>query len=144
MSTLSLTPEDLKEMIAAAVSAAITESRKPAPPTEQEVAQLKMKQEHRAKTAASVIAEIQNKKNMQTMCVHEHSRREGGGTHCVWVREENPASPGFILCQKCQGRIRAGEFEAEGPAYLRDRGAIYDTATFNKLFQECGEAQLMG
>lgn len=144
--TVSLTPEALQAMISAAVVAAITESRKPNPPTEQEVAQLQMAQEHRAATAASVLAERENKIAMQKICVHEHSRREGGGTHAVWVREENPASPGFILCQKCQGRIRPGVFSTDqnSLACFRDRGAIYDTDKFNQLFQDCGEASLMG
>jgi hypothetical protein len=145
-STLNMTPADLQDMIAAAVTAAITESRKPSPPTEQEIAQLQMKQEHRAKTALSVLQERENKIAMQRMCTHEHTRREGGGTHAVWVREENPASPGFILCQKCQARVRPGALTSDGdaPAFLRDRGAIYDTDSFNKLFQDCGEASLMG
>lgn len=144
--SLNITPADLQAMIAAAVTAAITESRKPAPPTEQENAQLLMKQEHRALTAQSVLLEAKNKIAMQKICAHEHSRREGGGTHAVWVREENPASPGFILCQKCQGRVRPGELtqDAKAPAFLRDRGAIYDTDKFNQLFQDCGEASLMG
>ena len=36
--TLNITADDLKEMIAVAVSAAIVESRKPDPPTAQELA----------------------------------------------------------------------------------------------------------
>lgn len=141
---INLTPEALQAMIAAAVTAAIQESRKPAPPTEQELSALAMKQEHRAKTAESVVAAIEGTRRMQEMCVHEHSRREGGGTHCVWVREEDPRSPGFILCQKCQGRIRPGAYDKDGHSSLRDRGAIFNTDLFNKLFQECGEATLMG
>lgn len=143
---VSLTPEALQAMIAAAVTAAIVESRKPEPPTEQQIAQLQMAQEHRALTAQSVLDEAKNKIAMQNICAHEHSRREGGGTHAVWVREENPASPGFILCQKCQGRIRAGQLtkDSTAPAFLRDRGAIYDTDKFNKLFQDCGESSLLG
>jgi hypothetical protein len=143
---VSLTPEALQAMIAAAVTAAVIESRKPNPPTAQELSALQMAQEHRAQTAQSVLAERENKIAMQNICAHEHSRREGGGTHAVWVREENPASPGFILCQKCQGRIRPGHLttESDAPAFLRDRGAIYNTDKFNKLFQDCGEASLMG
>lgn len=143
---INMTPADLQAMIAAAVAAAIQESRKPAPPTEQELAQLKMRQDNRAKTALSVLRERENKINMQKICEHEHARRDGGGTHAVWVREENPASPGFILCQKCQGRIRPGTAsrDEDSPAFYRDRGAIYDTPLFNKLFQDCGETALMG
>ena len=136
---LNITADDLKEMIATAVAAAIAESRKPDPPTKEQLAQLQMAQEHREATAASVVAEIENKKQMQLTCVHEHSKAAGGGTHCVWVKEEDPRSPGFCLCQKCQGRVRPGEYNREGLPYQRDRGAIYSTELFNRLFQDCGE-----
>jgi hypothetical protein len=131
---INLTIKDLKEMIAAAVSASITESRKPDPLTDEQLASLRMKQEHRERTSADVAQTAKNLKANQMICSHEHNN---GDTHCVWVREENPASPGFILCQKQQCRIRPGVFEKEGTAFQRDRGAIYDTAMFNKLFQKC-------
>ena len=130
---INLTPADLQAMIAAAVTAAIVESRKPAPPTEQELAQQQMKQDMRLRNADQTILMEKNKKANQMICSHEHGN---GDTHCVWVREENPASPGFILCQKQQCRIRPGVFTKDGPAFDRDRGAIYDTALFNKLFQK--------
>lgn len=144
--SVNLTPDALQAMIAAAVTAAIQESRKPNPPTEQELSQLQMAQEHRAQTAQSVLLERENKIAMQNICAHEHSRREGGGTHAVWVREEDPRSPGFILCQKCQGRIRPGVLSTDpkAPAFNRDRGAIYNNDKFNQLFQDCGEASMMG
>lgn len=141
--TVSLTPEALQAMIATAVATAIQESKKPAPLTDQQIAAEKMRQEHRANTAADVVRGIEGKRAAQMACTHEHSRREGGGSHCVYVKEENPASPGFVLCQKCQGRFRSGEYNAEGPAYCMDRGAIYDTARFNKLFQDCFDGGLL-
>lgn len=144
MTTLNLTTDDLKSMIATAVAAAIIESRKPNPPTEQEVAQLKLAQAHREATANDVIATAQNKRNLQMICTHTHAQREGGGTHCVWVKEEDPRSAGFILCQLNHCRIRPGVFDKEGLPYQRDRGAIYDTDKFNKLFQDCGPTGLMG
>ena len=120
--------------IAAAVTAAVAESRKPVPPTEQELAAQKMKQQHRENTAADVIRAAENKIANQRICSHEHNN---GDTHCVWVREENPSSPGFILCQYQQCRIRPGTYNPEGTGFERDRGAIYDTAMFNRLFQKC-------
>lgn len=144
MSNLNLSTDDLKEMIASAVAAAITESRKPDPPTEQQLAQFRMAQEHREATSTSLIEQKRNERSIQLMCMHEHSKQSGGGTHCVWVREEDPRSPGFILCQKCQGRVRAGQLAMDGLPYQRDRGAIYDTELFNRLFQDCGEQALMG
>jgi hypothetical protein len=141
---INLTPEALQAMIASAVAAAITESRKPAPPTEQELAAIQMKQEHRAKQSQHVIDKMKNERAIRMICSHTHAQREGGGTHCVWVREEDPRSPGFILCQLNQCRIRPGDFDKEGLPFQRDRGAIYSTEQFNKLFQDCGPTGLMG
>jgi hypothetical protein len=137
--SLNLTPEALQAMIAAAVTAAIVESRKPVPPTGAVLAELKMAQEHREQTASYEIQRLKNIRNKQLSCTHEHSKREGGGSQAVWVREEDQRSNGFILCQECQCRIRPGVFDKEGLPCQRDRGAIYDTDRFNKLFQECGE-----
>lgn len=141
-SKMSITAEDLKGIVAAAVATAIQEARKPAPPTEQELASKEMAQQFRKAAAADVMATAANKKNFQRICVHEHAKREGGGTHCVWVREEDPTSPGYIYCQKCEGKVRP-EGGNQGTK-REDRTAIYDTALFNKLFQDCNESALMG
>lgn len=139
---VSLTAADLQGMIAAAVGAAIAESRKPVPPTAQEVAAREMAQQHRVDAAQDVMNTATNKKNFQHICVHAHSTREGGGTHCVWVKEEDPTSPGYIYCQRCEGKIRPeGGYQDTKRA---DRTAIYDTPLFNKLFQDCGPSGLMG
>lgn len=140
--TLNITADDLKAMISTAVAVAIQESKKPAPPTDKELSEIEMAQEHRLQQAQSVIHTAENKKNFQRMCAHEHSKREGGGTHCVWVREEDPTSPGYIYCQKCEGKVRP-EGGNQGTK-REDRTAIYDTALFNRLFQDCGESTLMG
>ena len=145
--TLAMTPTMLKELVSSAVAAAIAEVRKPDPPTEQQLATTNQKQLMRQQTADQIVEIIHNRRNAQINCAHEHSKREGGGTHCVYVREENPASPGYIFCQLCQGRFRPGNFAGEDrtqPAFLRDRGAIYDTNRFNRLFQECAAGGIMG
>lgn len=140
--TLSITAEDLKGIVAAAVATAITEARKPDPPTAEQVAAVQMAQEHRADMAADVTRTRENKIAIQRICSHEHSNREGGGTHCVWVKEEDPASPGYIYCQKCEAKVRPqGGYEGTKKA---DRTALYDTLLFNKLFQDCGTSGLMG
>jgi hypothetical protein len=138
---LNLTKEDLNAIISSAVSAAVSESKKPKPLTEQELADKEMEQQHRADSAQSVIAALKNQKDMQLICSHEHTKREGGGTHCLWIREENPNSPGYILCQKCQGRIRPN---VPAGTKILDARAIYNTALFNKLFQDCNEGELLG
>lgn len=142
--TIQLTPEALQTMIATAVATAIQESKKPAAPTERELADLEQAQEYRASQAKQVIQTMENKRSHQLICVHEHDKRAGGGTHGVWVKEEDPRSPGFIYCQKCEARIRPGNYDKTGLPYQMDRGAIFDTSLFNKLFQECGDTSLMG
>lgn len=141
---LNITAEDLKTIIATAVATAVQEVRKPAPPTEQELSALQMAQEHRALTAADVLAKQENERALQRMCTHTHSLREGGGTHCVWVREEDPRSPGYILCQLNQCIVRPGEFDKKGLPFQKHLKAIYDTNLFNRLFQDCGPTGLMG
>src|SRR5579872_884601 len=110
---MALTAEDLKQIaelnaqvIAQTIAAAIAESRKPLPPTEKELQALEMAQQARAAGAAGVLAEIQNERATQRACTHEHSKQAGGGTHCVWVKEEDGRSPGYIYCQKCEATVR--------------------------------------
>lgn len=137
MPDVSLTAEQLKDVIQGAVAAAVAEARKPAPPTEKEAAEMLQAQEYRKQQAASVIEQKENEKKFQRICSHQHTKREGGGTHCVHVREEDPTSPGYILCQKCQARVRPVDGKN------KDRGAIYDTHLFNTLFQDCNDGGLI-
>lgn len=148
---MALTKEDLeiivelnKEVIGSAIAAAISEARKPLPPTEAEIRDLELRQQARASNAAGVIAQMENKRTVQRICSHEHKRKEGGGTHGVWIRDEDPRSPGYIYCQKCEANIRPGNYDANGLPFQRDRRAIYDTELFNRMFQECGEQTVLG
>lgn len=134
----------LSQLVASSVAAAIAEMKKPAPPTEAQLALIAQAQANREANAAGVIAQIKNKRAVQMICSHEHKKKEGGGTHCVWIRDEDPRSNGYIYCQKCQAQVRPGEYDAKGLPHQRDRRAIYDTDLFNKLFQECGEQTIIG
>jgi hypothetical protein len=87
---------------------------------------------------------MDNERALRKICTHSHPQREGGGTHCAWVKEEDPRSPGYIYCQFCQGRIRPGNYDEKGLGFQKDRSAIYDHELFNKLFQDCGPIGLMG
>jgi hypothetical protein len=89
----------------------------------------------RAATAAGVIEKNANKRWMQEHgCAHAHQKSAGGGTHCVYVQDNGVAgSPGYIYCQKCEGRFRPDE-----PLMRRlDPQAIFDSAKFNELMSEC-------
>lgn len=139
MSEVLIKSEDLKDVIAAAVAAAVAESNKPKPKTAQELAEIEQAQQHRLDTAKDVQRIKDNKRWMQVNgCTHEHSKQAGGGTHCVHVRDnDHPDSPGFIYCQSCEGRFRP---DTEKWRKL-DPDAIFDTAKFNFLFQSCAQAQ---
>lgn len=100
-----------------------------------DIAEFEQAQQSRAEIGASKLAEERNQRQIQThICKHEHARAAGGGTHCVYVRDNDVLqSPGYILCQKCTGRFRPDE-----PLMRKlDPKAIFDTDVFNRLMQEC-------
>lgn len=137
--TQTFTKADVKEIVAAAVSAAIQEANKPKPKTEQELAEIKQAQQQRMETAEQVKQKKANDRHFQeNICTHEHTKAAGGGTHCVHVRDNDyPGEPGFILCQFCQGRFRP-----ESDLWRKlDPDAIFSTPKFNKLFQDCAQGQ---
>lgn len=135
----TFTKADMKEIVAAAVSAAIAETHKPKPPTQQEQAEMEMAQKHRKETAEDILRKKANDRHFQEhVCTHEHTKAAGGGTHCVHVRDnDHPGSPGYILCQFCTGRFRP-----ESDLFRKlDPDAIFSTQVFNKLFQDCAQGQ---
>lgn len=134
----TFTKEDMKEIVAAAVTAAVQEANKPKPPTDAEVAEIQQAQTMRRETADSVKMRKENRKFIQSQCTHEHSKQAGGGTHCVYVRDnDHPADAGYIYCQLCEDRVRP---ESEKWRVL-DPDAHFDTALFNRLFQDCAQGQ---
>lgn len=141
---MTLTKDDLKEIVATAVSVALAEAKKPAPLSPQQESELAQAQAHRRETAEGVKVQKQNARNFQEhICKHEHPKSAGGGTHCVFVRDNDvPQSPGFIICQECFGRFRPDE-----PLMRKlDPEAIFDTGTFNQLLQDCMQtgAEILG
>lgn len=141
---VNLTKQDLQDIVQVAVSTALQEAKKPAPMTAQQEADILQAQEQRRATAESVAEQKKNARWMQMHgCSHEHQKSAGGGTHCVYVKDNDvPQSPGFILCQKCQGRFRPDE-----PLMRKlDPDAIFDTNTFNRLMQDCVQtgAEILG
>lgn len=52
----------------------------------------------------------------------------------VWVRDNDvPQSPGYVYCQRCEGRFRPDE-----PIMRKvDPNATFDTEKFNRLLQSC-------
>ena len=127
---VSISKDDLKDIIASAVSAAVAASKAPSVIEQREIdkqeQEIRQAQEDRKKIAESVLQDIEQKRTTQLICSHEH---RNGDSHCVYIVEKN--GPGFILCQKNQCKIRPGIASA---GYAGND--IYDTATFNRLFQK--------
>ena len=137
--TVNLTKDDLRDLVVSAVHAAVTAANAPPPPTKQELAEIQMAQELRESTAKDILKKKANDRWFQEHgCSHEHSKQAGGGTHCVHVQDNDyPGSAGYIMCQLCQGRVRPDD-----PKWKKlDPDAIFNTALFNKLFQECAQIQ---
>jgi hypothetical protein len=121
------------------VKATIDEMKKPAAPTDKELAIEAQKQTERRNNADNVIKQMEAKRQMQERCTHEHSKKTGGHSHCVLVKEQDPNVrdlTGYILCQYCNARIRP-DYE-----HLKklDQTAIFDTNLFNRLFQDVNES----
>lgn len=129
-----LSPET-KEILREFAAAIVAEQRKPEPPTTRELANLEQAEEERRANAEAVKQKKANERwDQEHGCTHEHPKNHGGGSHCVYVRDNDvPLSPGFVLCQKCQGRFRPDE-----PIMRKlDPSAIFDTAKFNRLLSDC-------
>jgi hypothetical protein len=146
-----LTREDLVTLV--------TELRKPAPPTDAQRAAAEMRNQSRLRNAKESAQKEKNIKATQKRCQH----RQKGGMHeslAVYIPENGPSvagSPGYIMCQSCQIRVRPGEFagnidsntgckcdlDKSQPVWFRDCGATYDTDLFNKLMQECNSGDVM-
>jgi hypothetical protein len=127
--------EDMKELIASAVTAAVAAANAPKPLTDKEIKQIELDNQMRAENAAGVLAAAENKRNYQKICTHEHPSREHmlGKSHCVHVKDNDyPYDPGYIYCQKCEARVRP---ESERWRKL-DPTAHFDTALFNRLYQD--------
>lgn len=127
---LSLTAEQLQQLVATAVESAVRAAKEPSAIEQKkldaEAEVIRVQQEYRLRTAASVKEDQEQKKAMQRICTHEH---RNGDTHMVYIQEQK--GPGYLLCQKNQCKVRPG-IAPEG----YEGGDIYDTELFNKCFQK--------
>lgn len=92
--------------------------------------------EERKTNSAGMKQQMADKRITRSICSHKH---RDGNSHCVFIMEKAP-SPGYILCQKNQCKIRPGSVPPQNP----DIGAIYDTSLFNRLFQELPSQEMFG
>lgn len=123
---VTISKEDLKEIIATAIAAAkapnVVEQQK----FDEQQRQIDEDRRQREILSQSVLADLEQKRQLQQICSHEH---KNGDSHCVFIQE--PKGPGYILCQKNQCKIRPGQ----KPANYKGND-IYDSALFNRLFQK--------
>ena len=121
-----LTKTDLSDLVTAAIKAekepTVAEQRK----IDKENKEFEAAQAARAALGKQALEERANKLALQKICSHTHSN---GTSHCVYIQE--PSGPGYLICQLNQCKIRP----EPKPEKNFDATAIYDTATFNRIFQ---------
>lgn len=131
---------EMQKQNAENMSAIIQELKKPTV-LEQKAIDAELKRildanEERKTNAQGIKQQMAEKALTQAICSHTH---RDGNSHGVYIMEKAP-SPGYILCQKNQCKIRPGQKPTENA----DHGAIYDTALFNRLFQQLPSQEMFG
>lgn len=107
----------MKDMLVAVLQ----EARKPADPTEAQLAEIAQAQQMRKEQGELVRLTIANRRREQEACIH---MRRDNTTTGVYIAGGN-----YIICQHCQGIIRPG-VAPEGYSGQD----FYDTQLFNKLW----------
>jgi hypothetical protein len=133
---VSLTAEDLKNIIAGAVSEAVKAAK--APNAIEQAAldraqkQVEQDQQTRAEQAEQVKQKMANDAFNKKVCSHERGDSTGRG---VFVQDE---LGGYILCQKCRAVIRPENQLVHFPKdFMKTRqDIIFDTVLFNRHFQK--------
>lgn len=122
--------EMLKEVIQELKKPTILEQKE----LDKEVEKIRAANEERKANAAGILMKMQQDRFEKETCSHEH---RNGVSHGVFIQEKAP-SPGYILCQACQGNIRPGSKPAENA----DPRGVYSTALFNEMFQKLPSSEL--
>jgi|SRR6185312_1439740 len=129
-SAVTLTPEQLQDIISSAVSTAVREGRKPADPTPDEVAAAAQAKQMRKDRAELEKNKKENQKLNQSLCDHS---REDGTSACVAVYN-NRGNVDFLICQTNQCIIRPGQ-RPTGELGKDTEMHIYDTQIFNREYR---------
>jgi hypothetical protein len=140
----SVSVSELKEILAAQQkmfaeqTAALVEAMKKPTVMEQkaldkEAAEILAKNQERKDNAVGMLAKREADRMAKRTCTHAHPN---GNTHCVWIQEKS--GPGYILCQRNQCKIRP----EPRPAHWDSEEDIFDTNTFNRLFQSLPSNEL--
>jgi hypothetical protein len=122
----ALNAENQRELIAELKKPTVLEQKE----LDAEAQRLRDANEDRKTNSAGVLHQMKQKRVSQEICSHKHPSAHGGQSHGVHVTEQgNPY--GYILCQKCQVKIRPGK-APEGYQGLD----VYDTRAFNLILQD--------
>lgn len=101
---------------------------------DKEVERIKAANEERKANSEGIKNQMREKEAYRLICSHKH---RDGNSHGVFIMERAP-SPGYIHCQSCHANVRPGPRPETG----RDVLAIYDTALFNRMFQELPSSEM--
>ncbi len=141
----SVSLSELKEILASQqkmfteqTASLIAEMKKPTVLEQQtldkQAAEILAKNQERKDNAAGMKAKRDADRMTKRTCNHTHPN---GSTHCVYVQPTRHDRFGYILCQKNQCIIRP-----EPAPVNYDGDDIYDTAMFNRLFQQLPSQEL--
>jgi hypothetical protein len=125
-------PNDQLKDLAAIISTAIQEARKPVI-SDREKAQVEDDQKRRKENAEAFKATKENEQRQQTICDHRTRLVTGADTGSAIVANKNGRGDvTFFICQHCRLVCRPEEEGLKG--YID--GVLYDTAKFNQFFIE--------
>jgi hypothetical protein len=133
---VSLTAEDLKNIIAGAVSEAVKAAKAPnaieQAKLDQQQKQIEQDQQTRLETSEQIKQDMANKAFRKQTCQHEGGKPKH--PHTVFVSDD---LGGYVLCQVCNAVIRPESQLVHFPKDIQQKrqDIIFNTALFNKVFQ---------
>jgi hypothetical protein len=130
--SVSITAEDLKEIIATAIAAAKAPNAIEQAQLDRSKAKAEQDNQTRLETAAQVKQEMQNQAFHKQTCQHEGGKPKH--PHTVFVSDE---IGGYVLCQACRAVIRPENQLVHFPKDIQQKrlDIIFNTALFNRVFQ---------
>jgi hypothetical protein len=133
---VSLTADDLKNIIAGAVSEAVKAAKAPneieQAKLDQQKKQIEQDNQTRLETSAQIKQKMDNDAFQKQVCQHEGGRPKHA--HTVFVSDD---IGGYVLCQVCRAVIRPESQLVHFPKDIQTsrKDIIFNTVLFNKVFQ---------
>jgi hypothetical protein len=129
---VTITAEDLKQIITAAIAAAKAPNAIEQAEMDRAKAKADQDNQTRLETSEQVKQEMANAAFRKKTCLHEGGKPKH--PHTVFVSDE---IGGYVLCQACRAVIRPENQLVHFPKGFAEKrqDVIFDTALFNKVFQ---------